>query len=128
MNTDQDATQASRNHICPVCGYDGLETAPYSETGGVSYEICPSCGVEFGVDDYEQSHVFLRQKWLESGAQWWSSYYSPPPGWDAYEQLKGAGLDASEALEDLKGESWQDWLFRRMKGAEARRRKLRSRV
>ena len=73
-------------HMCPVCGFLGLEEPAY--TGGApSYEICPSCGTEFGLHDYDQSFVKLRQRWIRGGCQF-SFPDLQPPGWSAKQQLK----------------------------------------
>jgi len=37
--------------VCPVCGHPGLEDPPRMPSGGGSYEICWSCGFEFGWTD-----------------------------------------------------------------------------
>ncbi|ACK70939.1 conserved hypothetical protein [Gloeothece citriformis PCC 7424] len=79
---------------CPVCGYKGLEAPPY-ESGSPSFEICPSCGTEFGYDDAETDHATLRHVWIEAGAKWWSSSTCPPPGWNPYEQLREAKLPSN---------------------------------
>ncbi len=71
--------------MCPVCGYPDLESQP------VNHEICPSCGTQFGYDDYLRSHAALRQEWLSSGAQWFLKGYQPYC-WNAYRQLENAGL------------------------------------
>jgi hypothetical protein len=83
---------------CPVCGYPALEEAPRSSSGGGSYEICPSCGFEFGVsdDDLGFSYAEWRQRWVDFGMKWWSIEIEPPPdGWDAKRQLEEAGLSDS---------------------------------
>jgi hypothetical protein len=81
--------------ICPVCGYDRLEEPPRSEEGGGSYEICESCGFQFGVsdDDRGRSYQEWRKQWLQVGAPW-SSANPPPPGWNPREQLKRSGITA----------------------------------
>ena len=38
------------NYCCPVCGEDNFITAPYSEIGEASFDIC-KCGFQFGYDD-----------------------------------------------------------------------------
>ena len=40
-----------RHHRCPVCGYRKLREKPRTYDGGGSFEICPSCGFQFGVSD-----------------------------------------------------------------------------
>ena len=39
-----------KKNTCPVCNYDGLFDPPYDENGYGSYEICPCCGFQFGLD------------------------------------------------------------------------------
>ncbi len=44
-------------NMCPVCGYKNLYEPAYQPTpkGNLgSYEICPSCGFQFGVTDDER--------------------------------------------------------------------------
>jgi len=60
-------------YTCPVCFYNGLEESPVA----LSYEICPSCGTEFAVDDSEKSWKELRQDWKDKGCVWWSKYEKP---------------------------------------------------
>ena len=48
------------NHKCPVCGYPKLEEAPRTQAGGGSYEICPSCGFQFGVSDDDRGFTYAR--------------------------------------------------------------------
>lgn len=80
-------------NVCPVCGYDGLAEQAYDERGGASFEICPSCGTEFGYDDSAATHTELRQRWLAAGARWWSKSQQPPPGWDPRDQLSNLAND-----------------------------------
>jgi hypothetical protein len=79
-------------HICPVCGFPGLIEEPRSpRTEGASYEICPSCGFQFGVtdDDRGVSYEQWRQQWIDRGMPWDSQGIEPPPaGWDPEEQLR----------------------------------------
>jgi len=73
------------DHICPVCGYHMKEPPR-------DFNICPSCGTEFGYDDISMTHEELRRLWLDEGAQWWSEAQKKPAGWDPYNQLISAGL------------------------------------
>lgn len=45
---------------CPVCEY--AMDAPAAD-----YNICSSCGTEFGFDDRSLSHADLRQEWIARG-------------------------------------------------------------
>jgi hypothetical protein len=81
----------SVTHTCPVCGYGGLDELPRSpNTGGGSYEICPSCGFQFGVTDDDRgiSYDEWRRQWIARGMPWDSSdIEAPPDGWNPSEQL-----------------------------------------
>jgi hypothetical protein len=68
---------------CPVCGFG----EPFSD-----WEICPSCGTEFGYDDCTVSHEQLRKRWMEAGANWWSSAIQSPVGWNPIAQLIAAEI------------------------------------
>lgn len=78
--------------ICPVCGYPDLDEPPRSErTGAGSYEICPSCGFEFGVTDDDQglSYGEWRRRWVERGMPWDSESIRPAPkNWRPAQQLR----------------------------------------
>jgi hypothetical protein len=78
--------------MCPVCGYRGLEEPAYDEFNCSSYEICPSCGTQFGYSDAGFSHEHLRYRWIENGCEWFSSSYSKPEGWSAKIQLEEANF------------------------------------
>ncbi len=75
---------------CPVCGYGFLFEPPRSaSSGGGSYEICPSCGFEFGVtdDDLGITYEGWRQRWMEAGMRWYDGTRTPPLDWDPRDQL-----------------------------------------
>lgn len=78
-------------YMCPVCGYDGLEEPPRSpSTGGGSYEICRSCGFQFGVTDDDRgfSYDAWRQQWIARGMPWDSEGIEElPKDWDPKRQL-----------------------------------------
>jgi hypothetical protein len=80
--------------MCPVCGFDGLMEPPYSESGRGSFEICPSCGFEFGYDDDSEgvSPEAHRTAWLEGGAEWFDPE-AKPHDWDLRAQLARIGVD-----------------------------------
>ncbi len=80
-----------RRYVCPACGWPNLTEPPRSLGGGGSYEICSSCGFEFGVtdDDKGYSYAAWQKRWVDAGMPWWSEAIEPPPpGWDPVEQLK----------------------------------------
>ncbi|GGA16758.1 hypothetical protein GCM10008018_71500 [Paenibacillus marchantiophytorum] len=76
-------------HICPVCGYDELQQAPYDADGNESFEICHCCAFEFGFDDIHEGHTFesYRNKWMSAGATWFYEQ-SKPEVWELNQQLK----------------------------------------
>jgi hypothetical protein len=76
--------------ICPVCGFPDLEEQPRGEATGGSYEICPSCGFQFGVSDDDQGITYeqWRQQWIDSGMIWDKGRTEPPTGWNPVEQLR----------------------------------------
>lgn len=75
---------------CPVCGFSKLHEPPRSPSGGGSYEICPSCGFQFGVDDDDRGITYLqwRKAWMDAGMNWSSKGQCKPQDWDAETQLK----------------------------------------
>jgi len=78
----------NKKYICPICGYPNLDEPPKGEDGEDSYEICPSCGVEFGCDDFEKTYKELRDEWLKNGAKWQSGVVEKPKDWNAIEQCR----------------------------------------
>ena len=76
-------------HTCPCCGFPALHEPPRSTSGGASYEICPSCGFQFGVSDDDAGFTYAswRALWKTSGLRWSSKGITPPPGWNPESQL-----------------------------------------
>jgi hypothetical protein len=76
-------------YTCPICGYPGLRELPRGETTGGSYEICPSCGFQFGVSDDDRgiSDEQWRQGWIDAGMPWRSVGREQPPNWNPLEQI-----------------------------------------
>ncbi len=72
-----------QTHICLVCAYPGLAEPPRTKSGGGSYEICPSCGYQFGVDDDDKEipHATWRKKWQAAGSKWSSKSIPQPKNW-----------------------------------------------
>lgn len=76
-------------HTCPVCAYPKLHEMPHAPSGGGSYEICPSCGFQFGVDDDDKGLTYeqARERWVQGGMKWHSHGTAAPKGWDAAAQI-----------------------------------------
>jgi hypothetical protein len=83
---------------CPVCGYPDLHR-PAWDGDSASDQICPSCGTQFGLDDWPARdaaeraliHATRRTEWIAAGCPWYSARPAPP-GWDPARQLATAGL------------------------------------
>lgn len=81
-------------NICPVCGFDYLdEPAIDNETFEKlnSYDVCPCCDCEFGFDDYQVSHAYLREKWFEAGANF-KCKSDMPENWNLEKQLANLNI------------------------------------
>jgi hypothetical protein len=74
---------------CPVCGYPELTEEPRGERTGGSFEICPSCGFQFGASDDDRGYTYLewRSQWVANGMKWASKGSSPPKDWNPKGQL-----------------------------------------
>jgi hypothetical protein len=70
---------------CPICAY-GL---PYP---AADFNICPSCGVEFGYETAGRSFADLRKEWVASGAHWASPVVPEPVSWNPWLQLIQGGF------------------------------------
>jgi len=68
------------DQLCPVCGY--TMARPIED-----YDICPSCGTEFGVSDTNASIEELRSAWLLTGPNWWSESDPRPVSWNPFAQF-----------------------------------------
>ena len=83
--------------ICPVCGHISAHASTnhvYEETGNSvaglptiqpTYNICPSCGVEFGNEDLNYVGMSLEESWKELRKDW-----------------LGRSIDATRAIEQLR--------------------------
>ena len=67
-------------YTCLVCDYPYLSEPPRSEIGGGSFEICPSCGFQFGVNDDDEgiSYETWRKRWEADGMKWQSFNIKQP--------------------------------------------------
>ena len=68
------------DNLCPVCGYE-MEDPPRD------YNICSSCGTEFGHHNINASVLDLRKAWLKSGPVWWSVVDAAPENWQPFNQI-----------------------------------------
>ena len=78
-------------HCCRVCGLYFENFFPWGENGQEpSYDICPCCGVEFGLGDENRNGVLYYRKWWiqNMSSQWWSQLESPPINWSLEQQMK----------------------------------------
>lgn len=100
-DVDKTESLGNREIICPICGWDGLSVLPYAEWpglpvpadatppyedlfGGASYEVCTSCGFEFGFDDNPGagegvSFDEYRAEWIAGGYAGGHSLARPRP-------------------------------------------------
>lgn len=86
----------SAEMMCPVCGYLGLHLPPRDSDGVGNYDICRSCGFEFGVSDDDEGYTYetYRAEWIARGMSWWAGSIQPPPeGWDPDAQLRNLDAD-----------------------------------
>lgn len=99
-------------YTCPVCGYPDLDELPRGETTGGSYEICPSCGFQFGVSDEDRgiSYDQWRMTWIEAGMPWRGVGIERPADWNAREQLRLIDVTVEVSILDFI-ETW--WLTTR---------------
>jgi rubredoxin len=96
-------SMSNKQYICPVCGYVGFDDPPWSSDLSPSYDICPSCGIEFGYDDFRPTEAErkirweeLRHDWITNGMQWSSRVDPMPHNWDPAKQLRGIGIGITE--------------------------------
>ena len=86
-----------KDQLCPVCGFDFFEYTGFKPWKGdsPSYEICASCGIQFGYQDLvweekERASIYRkwREKWIKNGMKWNNQEEYKPKDWDPKEQLK----------------------------------------
>lgn len=77
--------------LCLVCGYE-------MEEGPRDYNICPSCGTEFGLYDVNSSITALREVWLSTGPHWYSPVVPEPARWNPIEQMSELFLNSNAGL------------------------------
>lgn len=82
-------TTMPASFVCPVCRFPDLYEQPVYEDGGVSDEMCPSCGFQFGYDgNSESSFEEWRLDWISRGMPWSSRGIPRPSDWNPEAQLR----------------------------------------
>jgi hypothetical protein len=78
----------SENDCCRICGFRP-DTSPWGPDGRTpSFEICPSCGVEYGYEDSTPTAVSrYRREWLNNGGIW-SDASIPKDGLTSQQRLR----------------------------------------
>lgn len=64
------------DNLCPICDYD-LGFKAWSDGLGCQ-EICPSCGVQFGYDDFAGDSLEKRKKLYELWRKTWLNNEKKP--------------------------------------------------
>jgi hypothetical protein len=82
---EREGERIVNTYACPVCGY-GMPFPAEDDN------ICSCCGTHFGYDDVCRTHREIARLWIANGASWFSEYVSPPPTWNVWQQMIGAGL------------------------------------
>ncbi len=79
---------------CPICGYSGLSSPAYFDSGEPTYQSCRCCGFEYGYHDEDlgYTHEQWRQKWIDGGMVWNEKTEKPPLNWDPRKQLLNIGI------------------------------------
>ena len=79
----------NKNYLCRVCGYC-LDYMPWGEDNeSPDYSYCPSCGIEFGYQDYKIDSIKkTRKEWIKMGMKWSDESVETPVDWDPKEQIK----------------------------------------
>ena len=91
----------NKKYVCPICGYDGLDEPAYGKHNEPSYNICPCCCFEFGVDDssdyqsLEKDFNDYREKWIKEGCEWFETDQKPRD-WSPLKQLQNLDLSQQQ--------------------------------
>jgi hypothetical protein len=90
-------------HMCPVCGYEMAD-------GPRDFNICPSCGTEFGLHDVNSTIENLRTAWFATGPRWYSSVVPAPLNWNPFSQVSKAMLIGTSGS-SIAVPGWSDQPF-----------------
>lgn len=86
------------------------------------FAICPCCGTQFDVDDFERTFRELRDDWVLGGAEWHSRVLAPPTNWDPYEQMRLSDMEFTAVLTEDPDETElpaPDWMTHRVASDDA---------
>lgn len=106
--------QLRAKFTCPCCGYFGLTCLPYERMGNplwedhglppycqtygeASYEVCPCCGFEFGLEDEAPDSTKATSfedylaTWISAGGRWFEPELKPE-NWALAAQLETARI------------------------------------
>lgn len=118
-----------RHHVCLVCDYPYLSEPPRSEFGGGSFEICPACGFQFGVNDDDEGIEYdeWRKRWETAGMPWSSFAVPQPKDWKPVAKfVKKAASAAAAAPRSSEAEPSADESAPAEKKASASAKKVRA--
>jgi len=87
------ASRSRPAFVCPVCGYPELDELALSDEGAWSGRRCPSCGTRFNMDLKEASTSQLRDRWIELGMPWSTTWIPAPIDWNPTNQLSTINRD-----------------------------------
>ncbi len=87
---------------CLVCAYPKLKEPPRSPSGGGSYEICPACGYQYGVDDDDKgiTPAQWRKSWVQQGALWSSAGLKQPKDWQYVPEPKASSTAKAKSIKE----------------------------
>jgi hypothetical protein len=89
----------------PRCGFVKLTAPAYDSENCASFEICSSCGTEFGHDDVSKSQAELRRTWIASQSE------SPAADWNVIAQLRAAGFGTVNEWNRLISTNKRRWVL-----------------
>jgi hypothetical protein len=73
---------------CRVCGYENLNF-PWGKNGiSPSYQVCPCCGCQFGVNDITPYDIKKRREYWRENEYKWNNPLIKPVDWLLENQLK----------------------------------------
>lgn len=83
-------------YICAFCGCNELRFPQWDSEGFPSNEICICCGFQSGFDDDKDNPESIEEyriRWINGGANWFSSSKPKTSDWDLTVQIKRINID-----------------------------------